>query len=361
MIELRHVKKAFEQATPLEDVSATIHDGDVICVIGPSGTGKSTLLRCINLLSPPTSGEMLLEGEDICKMRPEQVRRRIGMVFQSFYLFAHLTVLENIVKPQMDVLKRGRQEACDVAMDLLRRVGLESRAFQYPDMLSGGQQQRVAIVRTLALEPKIILFDEPTSALDPLMTREVQGVILSLAAEGHTMMIVTHDMHFAREVSNRVFYMDEGGIYEDGSPEQIFESPQKEKTRAFIHNLQILSLESDKHSFDFIQATAKLEDYRVRTEIPGKLYYHLQAVFEELVAVSLLPRLSERTRISVYVEYSRERTECSLTIRYGGEPFDPLTAADEISAALIRSMTDSIGHAAETEGEYTNRITAVLR
>ena len=223
MIELRHLRKEFEDVTPLEDVNVTIHSGDVISVIGPSGTGKSTLLRCINMLEPPTSGEIIVDGQVINdgKCDLNEIRKKMGMVFQSFNLFGHLTVIENIMNPQITLLDRTRQEAYDKAMYLLNTVGLSSKALNYPDDLSGGQQQRIAIARTLAMDPDIILFDEPTSALDPGMIGEVQSVIRMLAKSGITMMIVTHEMDFARKISNRVFFMDEGGIYEEGTPKEI--------------------------------------------------------------------------------------------------------------------------------------------
>ena len=213
MIELRHLKKIYENAEPLKDVSVTINDGDVIAVIGPSGTGKSTLIRCINLLEKPTGGQIFLNGEEITAKGYDvrKARRKMGMVFQSFNLFGHLTVIENLMVPPMDLLGKSRQEAYEKGVELLRRVGLADKALNYPDELSGGQQQRVAIARTLAMDPEIILLDEPTSALDPTMVSEVQAVIRDLSRSGKTMMIVTHEMNFARAISNRVFYMDEGG------------------------------------------------------------------------------------------------------------------------------------------------------
>ena len=235
MIELKNLKKSYENSTPLKDVNVVINDGDVISVIGPSGAGKSTLIRCINMLERPTGGRILLDGEDITAPGYDlsQARRRMGMVFQSFNLFGHLTVIENLMLAQIDILKRSKQEAYDKGIELLKRVGLSGRENQYPDELSGGQKQRVAIARTLAMDPDVILLDEPTSALDPTMVGEVQAVIRDLAKTGKTMMIVTHEMSFARAICNRVFYVDEGGIYEDGTPEQIFDHPEKELTRRF--------------------------------------------------------------------------------------------------------------------------------
>ena len=207
MIKIEHLKKEYPNVTPLKDVSVEIRDGDVISVIGPSGTGKSTLLRCINLLETPTSGHIWIDGDEITarKANLQKIRQRMGMVFQSFNLFGHLTVIENIMLSPMDLKGVSRQEAYDTGMKLLRTVGLAEKALNYPDELSGGQKQRIAIARTLAMDPDIILLDEPTSALDPTMVGEVQAVIRDLSKTGKTLMIVTHEMNFARAISNRVF------------------------------------------------------------------------------------------------------------------------------------------------------------
>jgi polar amino acid transport system ATP-binding protein len=236
MIELVHLEKKYENSTPLKDVSTIINDGDVISVIGPSGTGKSTLLRCINMLERPTGGQILLDGVDITAPGYDvtQARRRMGMVFQSFNLFGHLTVIENLMAAPVDILGRTKQEAYETGVELLKRVGLEGREFRYPDQLSGGQKQRVAIARTLAMDPEIILLDEPTSALDPAMVGEVQSVIRDLAGSGKTMMIVTHEMNFAREVSDRVLFIAEGNILENAAPEEFFTHPNHPRLKEFL-------------------------------------------------------------------------------------------------------------------------------
>ena len=264
MIEIKHLRKEFDDDTiPLKDINVTINKGDIISIIGPSGTGKSTLLRCINMLTEPTSGSIIVDGQDItergCNLN--EVRKHMGMVFQSFNLFGHLTVIENIMNPQITLLKRSRQEAYDKAMYLLQSVGLASKVFNYPDELSGGQQQRIAIARTLAMDPDIILFDEPTSALDPSMIGEVQSVIKLLANTGRTMMIVTHEMDFARKISNRILFMYDGEIYEEGTPKEIFENPKKEMTRKFIQRLSSLTYRIDSTEFDIEAMNEELHSY----------------------------------------------------------------------------------------------------
>ena len=236
IISIRHLCKEYPGVTPLKDVSVEIKKGEVISVIGPSGTGKSTLLRCINLLEKPTKGEIVVDGVVITdkKCKVNLVRQKMGMVFQSFNLFAHKTVIENIMMGQVDLLGRSRKEAYDRGMELLRTVGLVDKALAYPDELSGGQKQRAAIARTVAMEPEIILFDEPTSALDPAMTGEVLSVIRRLAGQGMTMMIVTHEMNFARNVSTRVVFMEHGKVVEQGTAREMFENPRMERTREFL-------------------------------------------------------------------------------------------------------------------------------
>ena len=220
----------------LKDVSITINKGDVVCVIGPSGSGKSTFLRCLNMLEKPTSGKIIFDGEDLAapKANLNLHRQKMGMVFQQFNLFPHMTVLENLTCAPMMLKKVPKAEAEAKALDLLGRVGLADRANSYPNKLSGGQKQRVAIVRALCMDPDVMLFDEPTSALDPEMVGEVLDVMKTLAKKGLTMVVVTHEMGFAREVSNRVLFLDDGVIAEEGTPDEIFGNPQCERLQSFL-------------------------------------------------------------------------------------------------------------------------------
>jgi ABC-type polar amino acid transport system ATPase subunit len=237
MLALEDVHKSFGTLEVLRGISMSVNQGDVVCVIGPSGSGKSTLLRCINLLEPPERGRIVLEGHDITSASKDElnfVRRRIGMVFQQFNLFPHKTALENVTLAQRTVLDRSREEALAKGKALLERVGLADKMSEYPERLSGGQQQRVAIARALAMDPHVMLFDEVTSALDPELIKEVLDVMRELAAEGMTMVVVTHEMHFAGDVGDRVLFMDGGLIVEEGSPEDVLENPREERTRAFL-------------------------------------------------------------------------------------------------------------------------------
>lgn len=236
LIKVDHLVKQFGNTKALNDVSAEIRHGEVVVVVGPSGSGKSTFLRCLNLLEEPTDGQIFFEGTDITdpKTNINTHRQKMGMVFQQFNLFPHMTIMDNLILAPTKILKKSPDEAKKYAMELLEKVGLADRADSYPNQLSGGQKQRIAIVRALCMQPDVMLFDEPTSALDPEMVGEVLKVMKELADTGLTMLVVTHEMGFAKEVSDRVVFMDKGVIAEEGSPDQIFNNPVQERTREFL-------------------------------------------------------------------------------------------------------------------------------
>ncbi len=236
MINVKNLKKSFNGVEVLKGINTEIDKGDVICVIGPSGSGKSTFLRCLNMLERPTGGQIIFEGDDLTdkKVDLDLHRQKMGMVFQQFNLFPHMTVMKNLIVAPMMLKKVPEEKAKAKALELLGKVGLADRAESYPNQLSGGQKQRVAIVRALCMEPDVMLFDEPTSALDPEMVGEVLDVMKKLAAAGMTMVVVTHEMGFAREVSNRVLFLDDGVILEEGTPDEIFNHPKNERLRSFL-------------------------------------------------------------------------------------------------------------------------------
>ncbi len=239
IIAMEHVVKRFGKLVALSDVSLEVRKGEVLMIVGPSGSGKSTLLRCINHLEVPDGGKVIIDGIDLTAGRTNinKVREEVGMVFQGFELFPNLTVIENVCLAQRVVRKRSKAEAQGIAMDLLKKVGIPEKANNHPAQLSGGQQQRVAIARALAMQPKIMLFDEPTSALDPEMIKEVLDVMLDLAREGMTMVVVSHEMGFARAASNRVIFMDHGSIVEMNEPNELFNNPQHERTKLFLSKI----------------------------------------------------------------------------------------------------------------------------
>ena len=350
LIEVEHLRKEYPNITPLRDVNTTIRKGEVITIIGPSGTGKSTLMRCINRLETPTSGTIKVFGYDTGDKKTDlrMLRRRMGMVFQSFNLFGHLNVIENVTLAPMVLKKESKESAYGNAMRLLRMVGMAEKALSYPDELSGGQKQRVAIARTLAMDPEIVLFDEPTSALDPTMVGEVLSVMKELAKEGMTMMIVTHEMKFARDVSTRIFYMDEGVIYEDGTPQQIFDHPEKDRTRAFVKRLKVLSLLVESKDYDFIAMNEKLQAFGEKNMLGAKRTRNLRLLFEELVAVNILPNCRSPFPLELAVEYDGEKDVLEMRFKWNGEEYNPLENGDEISLCLVKAAMKDGGY------EYEN-------
>ena len=239
MIEIKNLKKKFNNLEVLKNISLNIKEGEVVTIIGPSGSGKSTLLRCINLLEIPTSGSILINQTDITDKKTDimKIREKVGMVFQHFNLFPHMTVLENMIYAPINVKGMNKDEAIKESIELLKKVGLEDKKNQYPNKLSGGQKQRVAIIRALIMEPDVLLFDEPTSALDPEMVKEVLEVIKELVKIGMTMVIVTHEMKFAREVSNRICFLADGYLLEDTKPEEFFRNPKTDRARQFLEKI----------------------------------------------------------------------------------------------------------------------------
>ena len=357
MISVQHLRKEFPDATPLKDVNATINKGEVISIIGPSGTGKSTFLRCLNRLEQPTSGKIIVDGMDVsakdCPLH--LIRRKMGMVFQSFNLYPHMNVIENIMYAPMKVLKLSRADAYERGMKLLRAVGLAERELKYPDQLSGGQKQRVAIARTLAMEPEIILFDEPTSALDPTMVAEVLAVINKLAQDGMTMLIVTHQMRLAKSVSTRIFYMDQGVIYEDGTPDQIFNHPQRERTRCFVNGLDWIRKSFYKNEFDYLGFISELNAFALKKLFTPELLYRIEAAIEEMYLQTILPVLDEKTKMDFSLEYAEKQKICKIEFRWNAAPVNPLQNMDELSRKLAEHAARNI------EYQYTDDGCNVIR
>ncbi len=351
MISVKNLSKQFGSNWVLKDINAEIHKGEVISIIGPSGTGKSTFLRCLNLLERPSGGSIMIDGINILQKGADEpkLRRKMGMVFQSFNLYAHLTVLGNLTIGPMKLLGKSRQEAEAKAIELLKSVGLSEKIDQFPDELSGGQKQRVAIARCLAMDPEIILFDEPTSALDPTMVSEVLAVIRRLAKDGMTMAIVTHEMDFAKNVSSRVFYMDEGIIYEEGKPGDIFENPQKEKTRIFIQRIRKLSEKIVSQNFDLYKLNANIELFCARHTTDKRTVSHILLLVEEVLGQLLLPLFPGDPVIDLTLEYSEKTGEFQLLFEYAGaaqNPFLALPDDDNLSLRLIEKLAKSSSYSA---------------
>ena len=339
MITVQNLKKSYGSLEILKGVTATINKGEVITIIGPSGCGKSTFLRCLNRLEKPTSGTIDFEGKILNdrKTNINEVRKKMGMVFQNFNLFAHMSVLDNLCVGQTKLLKIPRAEAEKTARELLKTVGLAEKADSYPDELSGGQKQRVAIARCLSMKPDIMLFDEPTSALDPTMVGEVTAVIRHLARDGMTMMIVTHEMEFAKNVSSRIFYMDEGGIYEQGTPDEVFNAPKREKTRAFINRTKTFRYDIQSVDFDFIELTNSLLNFCTANAL-SRANSNKAGLLSEELAVNLIDKNDLR---SIELSFPDSQEVFELTVTYDGKARD-VTQGAGMEADIVRGVASEI-------------------
>jgi len=361
MIKVEHLAKTFGAVTVLKDVSVEINRGEVVAIIGPSGTGKSTFLRCLNLLEVPSAGSIHIDGVDILDRQADmaKIRQKMNMVFQSFNLFAHLSVLDNLTIAPIKLRGMNRAEAERKAMELLRLVGLAEKSAHFPDELSGGQKQRVAIARCLAMDPEIILFDEPTSALDPTTVSEVLAVIRRLASEGITIAIVTHEMDFARDVANRVLYMDQGLIYEQGPPEQIFENPQRERTRAFIHRIRNFNYRISSPDYDLYAMNAEIEAFCDKQILPRNTRQALLLLVEELLQL-YGPHLAGAV-LDMTISHSEKKGTLELLLECTGEPFNPLEGAelpDEMGLAIIRNLSEHIEYSRVND---KNRLAVLMK
>ncbi len=360
MIKIEQLAKHYGETQVLRNINAEIKKGDVVSIIGPSGTGKSTLLRCLNLLETPTSGRVFIGEDDILDPQTDiaLIRQKMNMVFQSFNLFAHLNVLDNLTLGPVKLRDLSRKEAENKAMELLRLVGLAEKADYFPDELSGGQKQRVAIARCLAMEPEIILFDEPTSALDPTMISEVLAVIRRLVREGITLLIVTHELDFARDVSNRVFFMDEGIIYEEGSPEQIFNNPQRDKTRAFINRIRSCRFEVTSADYDLYGINAEIEAFCDRQIIARPARDKLQLLVEELL--QLYTPTPATMPLELTVAYSEKTGSLQAVIEtppLASSPIEGEGLEDDLGLMLIRNLTSQIEHNTDDPLRHQLRLT----
>jgi polar amino acid transport system ATP-binding protein len=367
MIRVENLSKSFDGLPVLKDVNAHVEKGECVSVIGPSGTGKTVFLSCLNALLIPDAGRVFIDGVDIYDKKTDinKVRRRMGMVYQNFNLFSHLTVLENIIFAPMKVKKTPRSAAVEKARELLNTVSLAEKEDAYPHELSGGQKQRIAIARAMAMDPQVVLFDEPTSALDPSMIGEVLAVIRAFAKQGLTMLIVTHEMGLAKEVSDRVFYMDCLDVYESGTPKEIFETPQKERTKAFILRLKTLELEIHSPKFDLLGYLAQIELFCVKYNIDHRKINKVKMVFEELAMYLLKNCFAAPLTPDIFVNvgYAEKENDLVVNVTYNGKPVNPFAAdikadADEsLGLVMVQRMSKSVQY---TVVDGKNVITVTL-
>lgn len=352
MIDIINLSKNFinEDGSTLEvlkNVNCHISKGEVVSIIGPSGTGKSTFLRCINRIDRATSGQVIFQGKDILDPHTDidKVRCKMGMVFQSFNLFNNMTILQNVCFGPVRLLGMSKADAKEQAMNLLRKVGLADKASAYPGNLSGGQKQRAAIARCLSMNPDCILFDEPTSALDPTMVGEVLSVMRQLAAQGMTMLIVTHEMKFARDVSSRVLFMYGGGILEDGTPEQVFDHPVHPETKAFIQRLRTLHYEFNDDNADIYAINSDIDEFCLKYGLERNRM-SLQLILEEL----LFNILNNRRPVEVDVTYSEMDLNLIIRVLVRNVMTPVLDSADELSVSIIRGMSRRVSETVTDKG-----------
>ena len=340
MISVKNLCKSYDGLQILKDVNIDFPDGSTTVIIGGSGCGKSTLLRCLNLLEKPDCGTIEIDGEDIVTAKNvDKLRQKLGMVYQSFNLFSHLNVLENIILAPMKVKKISKEEAISKAYELLKMVGMENRATHMPDQLSGGQKQRVAIARALAMEPEVMLFDEPTSALDPTMVDEVETVIKRLVDSGMTSIIVTHEMRFARNIASNILFLAEGGVYEEGSPDQIFDNPQKDLTRRFIYRSRMYEEALNKTDIDIYELCSRIRQYAIAYGLTRKQSKGIEYFCEELI----YPLIMFNNAV-LRIIADENRNEYSITAEFKGLNKDPLSleCIDELGLSIVKAYSSSL-------------------
>ena len=341
MLEFKNLGKKFDNFEPLIDINGVVYDGDCISIIGPSGTGKTTLLRCINRLDDATSGDILLNGKSIYSADYNiiDVRQKIGMVFQSFNLFNNLNVIDNITVAPVSLYGKDRKDAHREAIELLERFSLRDKMNSYPHELSGGQKQRVAIMRALAVEPEILLFDEPTSALDPMMVNEVAKIIKDLSSRKLTMLIVTHEMKFVRDVSSRIFYLDEGRVYEEGSPEEIFDNPQKEKTKEFVRRINSFEVSINRNTFDLYLLISDFMKHLSSKNTPIEKVNAANLLLEEITLNEIFANEKDDSNIDIQISSSKDE----IRLAYSNlNNFDfELKKTDELTKAIINNKINS--------------------
>ena len=354
IIEVHGLKKSFGQLDVLRGIDLTVEAGERIAIIGGSGCGKSVFLRCLELLEIPNAGQIFIDGEEMTapKVDIDKIRRKLGMVWQRFNLFTHMNVMENLTVAPVKLLGMTKDEAQKKAMDLLAQVGLTSKADAYPEFLSGGQQQRIAICRSLMMNPKVILFDEPTSALDPTMVGEVLAVIRMLTKQDLTMIIVTHEMNFAREVATRILFFADGEIYEQGTPKEIFDAPKRPKTIAFIHKQKYFSYEISERAFDLMEMQGGIQMFAEKYGLSARRTNRLQLCCEELIYDMIEHAYSGENIFEITLDVTYAEIDNSVEIKFtcAGKFHNPLDKNfddfDEknLSATILNNLAQNYSH-----------------
>ena len=344
LLEVKNLRKSFGSSEIIKGIDLNVEKGERIAIIGGSGCGKSVFLRCLSLLETPTEGQVFIDGQEITAKgaKVDEIRRSMGMVFQKFHLFSEMDVMDNLCLAPTHLLGMSRADAEKKAMELLGQVGLAAHAHKWTNTLSGGQQQRIAICRCLMMDPKLILFDEPTSALDPTMVGEVLAVIRALAKRDMTMLIVTHEMNFAREVADRVLFFADGGIYEQGTPAEIFDAPKREKTVAFIRKIKYFSFEITDRRFDLMQLQGGIQSFGEKYGLEPKKIYRLQICCEELVYEMLAHCYGEDGPVDMQLEvaYAESDQTTEIALSCGGAEYDPFRQEEDgLGITILKNMS----------------------
>lgn len=357
VIEVRGLKKSFGDLKVLRGIDLTVEEGERIAIIGGSGCGKSVFLRSLELLETPDAGQIFIDGQELTapNVDIDKIRRKLGMVWQKFNLFTHMNVMENLTVAPIKLLGMTKAAAREKAMGLLAQVGLTSKAEAYPEFLSGGQQQRIAICRSLMMNPKVILFDEPTSALDPTMVGEVLAVIRMLAKQNLTMLIVTHEMNFAREVATRILFFADGEIYEQGTPADIFDKPQRPKTVAFIHKQKYFSYEITERAFDLMKMQGGIQTFAEKYGVSVRRTNRLQLCCEELIYAMLDNACAGENMVDVTIDVTYSEIDDAIEIKFtcAGKNHNPLEKnfadfdEENLGAAILHNLAQNYSHTYE--------------
>lgn len=362
IIEVHGLKKSFGALAVLRGIDLKVEAGERIAIIGGSGCGKSVFLRCLELLETPNAGEIFIDGEEITapNVNIDKIRRKLGMVWQKFNLFTNMNVMENLTVAPIKLLGMTEEEAHEKAINLLAQVGLTSKAAERPEFLSGGQQQRIAICRSLMMNPKVILFDEPTSALDPTMVGEVLAVIRMLAKKDLTMIIVTHEMNFAREVATRILFFADGEIYEQGTPAQIFDTPQRPKTIAFIHKQKYFSYEITERAFDLMKLQGGIQTFAEKYGLNARKTNRLQLCCEELIYEMIYNACDgDKIKISLDVTYAEANNSVAIKFTCAGKSYNPLDKnfdelnEENLGAMILHNLAQNYSH------EYADNVNKI--
>ena len=365
IIEVSGLRKSFGALEVLRGIDLNVEEGERITIIGGSGCGKSVFLRCLELLERPNAGKIIIDGQEITAQGVDidKIRRSMGMVWQKFNLFTHMNVMENLTVAPIKLLGMTKDEAREKAMGLLAQVGLTAKAEVYPEFLSGGQQQRIAICRSLMMNPKVILFDEPTSALDPTMVGEVLAVIRMLAKQNLTMIIVTHEMNFAREVATRILFFADGEIYEQGTPAEIFDAPKRPKTIAFIHKQKYFNYEILERNFDLMEMQGGIQTFAEKYGLSARRTNRIQLCSEELIYEMFDNACADDIKIEIDVTYSEIDSSVAIKFSCAGKSYNPLDKnfdemdEEHLGATILKNLAKNYSH--EYEGGI-NRIKFTL-